>query len=317
MTVTFNVYVRENVSDPKTIVATGLTSQSYSVTGLTKGKKYLFSVGAEKNSVEKVGDEKVMLFGEAWTPAILTNAAKAWLDAENVELDGANRVSRMIDISGNNNHFAQSNNTYKPLKTNGLIRFDGIDDALNCSNLALFKNISNAWVFSVFKKRSSNISVGGSCVFYVSASSSATNRFNLLAKRANTGLLSFAARSGTTDATSVISSAVNYDGQFVLAYAEAKYSSGSTKLRINAFDDATGVVTAQNTSNNDAHLVVLGSGEATTSSADIDLYCHIVGIGSTPTLSEIQKLEGWAAHKYGLIDNLPVDHPYKTLIPTK
>lgn len=34
------------------------------------------------------------------------------------------------------------------------------------------------------------------------------------------------------------------------------------------------------------------------------------------TQLERQKLEGWAAHKYGLTGNLPNDHPYKTLVPT-
>ena len=33
------------------------------------------------------------------------------------------------------------------------------------------------------------------------------------------------------------------------------------------------------------------------------------------TLNERQQLEGWAAYKYGLTDNLPVDHPYKNRRP--
>jgi hypothetical protein len=34
-------------------------------------------------------------------------------------------------------------------------------------------------------------------------------------------------------------------------------------------------------------------------------------------LSDRQKLEGWAAHQLGLTDNLPADHPYKSVAPEK
>jgi len=35
------------------------------------------------------------------------------------------------------------------------------------------------------------------------------------------------------------------------------------------------------------------------------------------TAPEVQKLEGWAAHRYALTALLPVDHPYKSAAPTK
>lgn len=39
-------------------------------------------------------------------------------------------------------------------------------------------------------------------------------------------------------------------------------------------------------------------------------------IAGTPTLSDIQKLEGWAAWKYGLVTQLDAAHPYKGAAPT-
>jgi hypothetical protein len=39
-------------------------------------------------------------------------------------------------------------------------------------------------------------------------------------------------------------------------------------------------------------------------------------IATNPSLTDLQKLEGWAAHKYGLTANLPSDHPYKLVGPT-
>lgn len=43
---------------------------------------------------------------------------------------------------------------------------------------------------------------------------------------------------------------------------------------------------------------------------------QIILMSSVPTFETVQKLEGWAAHYYGLESNLPNDHPYKTVGPT-
>lgn len=280
------------------------------------GKKYYVRVSAVKNGLEKFSDEKLMLFGKVWTPLHLSNLPKFFGNSDNVIKDSSNSLSRLIDLSGNNNHFDQSSNTLKPVATNGVIRFDGLDDYLKCVNRSLFNNIPSAWVFAVYKKRSISVPTdAGTCVFYVPADQTNSNRFNLLSKRYSTGLTSFAARTLITDTTSIIGSSAVRDGSFMFAYAEAKYSSGTTRLRTNCFDDATGTITAKNTSNIDAPDIYIGSG-GLVGYADLDVYALILGTGSTPTLSELQKLEGWAAHKYGLTDNLPIDHPYKTLVPT-
>jgi len=45
--------------------------------------------------------------------------------------------------------------------------------------------------------------------------------------------------------------------------------------------------------------------------------CQIVIITNSITADTRQRLEGWAAHKYGLTADLPEGHPYKTSAPTK
>ena len=47
----------------------------------------------------------------------------------------------------------------------------------------------------------------------------------------------------------------------------------------------------------------------------LPLAALIVGSGSAPSNEEWMKLEGWAAHRYGLTDLLPADHPYKEVAP--
>lgn len=55
---TFNVYRREsNDTNPPVAIITGLTSMSYSDSTAELGKTYLYSIGAVKNGLEKVGSE--------------------------------------------------------------------------------------------------------------------------------------------------------------------------------------------------------------------------------------------------------------------
>lgn len=61
---TFNVYRREsNDINPPVAIATGLTSMSYSDDTAEVGKTYLYSVGAVKNGLEKISEEKTVFAG--------------------------------------------------------------------------------------------------------------------------------------------------------------------------------------------------------------------------------------------------------------
>jgi len=313
---TYNVYRRNTVSDVPVAIATELTSKSYSDTTAIKGITYLYSVGAVKNGIEKVSDEISRLAGEAWTPTNLSSQPKVYLLSDNVVVDSSNRVSQLNDISGNNNNFTQSSDTLKPIYIDGVIRFDGVDDRLSSANLNLFKNISDAWIFTVYKKRGLTTSSIGHSLFYADVDGTNINRFFLIAKRASTGLTSFAARTLLTDTTSVISSPTIRDGTTMMAYAQARYSTGTTKLRTNAIDDATGTITASLTSNVTASAINIGYGKVD-GAGDVDVSAIILGTGSVPSSDEIKKLEGWAAHKYELTANLPSDHPYKTNPPVQ
>ena len=47
-------------------------------------------------------------------------------------------------------------------------------------------------------------------------------------------------------------------------------------------------------------------------------YFHVAGAPGTggTDISDVQKAEGYIAHKWGLESNLPADHPYKSEPPT-
>jgi hypothetical protein len=47
-------------------------------------------------------------------------------------------------------------------------------------------------------------------------------------------------------------------------------------------------------------------------------YFHVAGVPGTggTDITDVEKAEGYIAHKWGLEGNLPVSHPYKSSAPT-
>ncbi|MEI7501983.1 MAG: hypothetical protein WCJ61_01735 [Paludibacter sp.] len=71
---------------------------------------------------------------------LISNKAKIWLtpcDESTVIKDSSNRVSSILDISGNKNHFTQSNNTYKPIWSANGITSDGVNDIMKSPALSI------------------------------------------------------------------------------------------------------------------------------------------------------------------------------------
>lgn len=82
----------------------------------------------------------------------------------------------------------------------------------------------------------------------------------------------------------------------------------------------TTALAAGNTANTAANLIQLdlgadGGAGVGGACADVDLACVLIGSGSVPSADEWQRMEGWAAWRYGLQGNLPSGHPYKNHAP--
>lgn len=317
---TFNVYARENVSDLKTTLATGLTSPSYSVAGLTKGKKYLFSIGAEKNGIEKVSDEKVMLFGEVWTPH---NIAAAVFTTDTLSLGAlSNWIDEKTSIA-----ISQASASKQPavvsVGSSKVVRFDSVDDVLFTSNLSfvsLIHNKSNAWAFVVYRQNGeySNANINYKDLIRFNASTHASI-FGLFASTPTQNY------KPTVGSRRIISNAAQFCSAVTgtqsdpvkMAMGEADFVNQTFRTYVNTINENT-LTTGfgSGTTSTDAVNFTVGG---YLGSADEyfkgDIYAIIFG-NTEISLPDRQKLEGWAAHKYGLTGNLPANHPYKTLIPT-
>lgn len=319
----FNVYRREsNDANPTVAIATGLTSMSYSDDTAEKGKAYLYSVGAVKNGLEKTSDEKLALAGTAWTPIDLTNLSKIWINAENVIKDSSNRLSTLINVSDESFNFTQSSDANKPILYNDVdygfdvIRFDGVNDFFqNTSSHSgeLFKNVGSGWCFSVVKRRGVAASGG---LFYAPNGTDGSSRFNV---NFAGGIAQLSTRRIDRSGTDTLASSINnFTYQMVLLASD--FENGKKTIYINGLLNVQKTIDSGLTSNTNGIINSLRIGVASATDAglpiDADLAELIIGSNSLPTASEIDRLFGWAAHKYGLTDNLPADHLYKILAPT-
>lgn len=315
-----NYYRSETPMNPESMpaaTATGITELTYTDTTATKGINYYVRFGSVRSGIEKISEEIRVLAGTAWTPDNLS--AQIYLDAD--DLSGTS-VSSWTDRKGG--AFEQTNSSLRPnLITNELngkkiVRFDGVDDSLYCTaKNNLFASVGAGYCFTVYKKRSATVGAGGAPIFYVAASTTETNRFNVLSIRESTNLPAFAARTLNTDSFGIVGKATSDVGNYVISGAIASWSSGSISLYSNGSLVGSASVTASTTSSTTPYALRLGSGELNSSASaftDCDIACVVVGNTSLST-TDRQKLEGWAAHKYGLTANLPSGHPYKTNPP--
>ena len=310
----------ENLPEPKAIFAGDV--RTYIDSDCVAGKKYYLRVGAVKNGVEKISDEKSMLFGKEWTP--LNIDPKFYGNSDNVLKDSLSRISQLTDLSGNNNHFQQTIDARKPIIQNESIVFDGIDDALVGVNLTkdLFKNTQFAWIFVVTQRSSLDSSALDKSIFASTVGTSNAARFVAQVNTSNSSAnsIDFGTRRLDSDAFSnlISSNKSSIDYQMLNFYVD--YQSGSKKIIINGSVNATGVVTTGISSNTSSNIPASIGAYYTAANewlrhANIKIKALIIG-NSIMSDTERQKLEGWAAHKYGLTANLPADHPYKILVPT-
>lgn len=104
--------------------------------------------------------------------------------------------------------------------------------------------------------------------------------------------------------------------EWAMTLHAAKWADGQSEIRVNGNDPATVAATsAGNTASTLSGTAIYIGSEGVTTFADIDLACSICGSGSMPSAGEINKLFGWAAWRYGLVDLLPAAHPYKDAPP--
>lgn len=268
-----------------------------------------------------------------WTPLNMANVPQIYLDAQDsvvTDVGGACSAISNLGAMGSAGSFGQTGAVNRPailpaeLNGNRVLRFDGADDVLtggSPAQLNLFRNVSAAWTFEVYKKRTVDTAatrlvlstqIGGTngtrfATMAGTAASGAFNRPAIQARRLDGELLA------------TLANASSPVGSYRMVFNAVSFTSRSGAVQLNGAIPAENpalTVSSGNTSDTQSIAAVsIGATVTTAAAADIDLAAIIVG-NVYPAVGDIEKLFGWAAHKYGLTANLPANHPYKTAAPT-
>lgn len=229
-----------------------------------------------------------------WTPANLGVSLVSWLKADAIvgKNDG-DAISGWADSSGNGKDATNATGAEQPLyKTsvvNGLpvVRFDGVDDDLTITAPGLSKPCTVAFVARLTNaappsaarlySQSSPLIVRTSGTDYQMLGNLALNYHTGLDTNPHSHVLSF---------DSGASSRGCFDGTAVTGNA------GSTALGGNA--------------------VIASASASNWIAVDIP---EIVLINGAVASGNLDRIDGYLAWKYGLQDNLPAGHPYKSAAP--
>jgi len=271
-----------------------------------------------------------------WTPAYITTAL--WLDAADsltVTADGSNLISNVNDKSGNGRSFTASGGsrpTYSAstLNSKAVFTFGG-SQFLGSSNAAatwnFLHNTNGSTVICVWKAGSNSDpnALLGLCGTSTTASSNiglalfyddraSASRQNKIVSAINRGVSGepTAANVSADDAmpanTAVLLSHVGDPGNATAA--------SRSSLRINA-GSAIELNTSTFAATSSDATFTLELGSVGNNSFPLTGYvAEFIVLASIASTSTRQRIEGYLAHKWGLVSNLPNDHPYKTAAPT-
>ena len=223
--------------------------------------------------------------GDLWTPSDLTVAPDTWWDASNADsiTESGGLVSQWNDISGNNNHATAIVGEEPTLGTNELV-WDGTNKMMSFTS-RLFNSLSAYIVCSWADTTGDNRVIMGDI--------GSTNWHGDTAASGNLFSAAFGA------ATFV--NGTNYINGTLTAGALSRY----TQKTIHVLQPDGAVTTGQiGRDRGFASRTFKGSMK------EILLFDYIL------TESDRQKMEGYAAWKWGTVASLPSGHPYKSSAPT-
>ena len=249
-------------------------------------------------NVECKIEEVLVSQNVGWTPSKITT--ELWLDAADVNTiskDGNNKVSQWNDKSGNSIHLSQENSDYKPTyntNTNS-IDFDGINDNLQSASLNSSDLTSNnGTVFNLF-----SVVAFTSGVNWFNFEETPSRRINFETNDRWDWVNDQAGKlenwSDTLTSThKIISAVADGTNQYVRLNGD-QVASKANSLSLASFNSS----------------ITLGKSTTLNYWANCS-FKELLLVPNSLSNSDIEKIEGYLAWKWGLTGNLPIDHPYKS-----
>ena len=333
----YNVYLSESTilaNDLPTPYATNISGKEIEITTFNKTSKYYVRIAAVRGNNNKISNEKnidINLIDTLWSPSELDIDKEVWIDLADtatVQIDSGVRVKSILNKSGKNNHCSNTNKSQMPIYnfdekyiTTLHETYIGLTGKISAPSDGTKNNYTIFFVNRPRKSTGSQYGQGNSGTNYWSYDDQTSPLMNI--SHSNTGpsgvvvpywstttnaiamteqrnsLAPFnVSRSHTIGSNIMISSFVrNGTNKILKSGINGVYANGSFSTIVGLGWDTYTIFGRYNTSNayNDIHEIILVQEEL--------------------SVENIQKIEGYLAHKWGITGSLPTDHPYKTSLP--
>lgn len=292
--------------------------RSYIDTAITFGLAYYVRIGSVKNGVEKLSEE-ILVLASDWSPSLIHFTPKIFLDDVSMLSSGWNSQT------DSNYNFTVQGGVSAPLivenSLNGraVMRFTGshgFQSNINTTK-AFAKSKKHVYGFVVTKLNMNSNSYKR--LFCISGTSKHFSNSKFTLFNGNVSGLQYWAQTCDSNNTEISSNFfTSNDFEMLLLYTN--HEAGNISLYRNGVKiSELSVSTTYTMPNVDAvNPISIGyyvnnlGGKTQFTYADIACF---VANDESITQQEIDKIFGWAAHRYGLTNNLPMDHPYKSIAP--
>lgn len=294
-------------------IATGITSLTYTDDSALPNMEYYVRFGSVSGSSEKISAEILVSTHAAWAPSDLTQPAAVWVDYENI-ISSAGKVSQMTDITGNGNNLIQAGSQKPNAGANSVDFVDGTA-LYKIGGASAFSSASSLWSFAVYKVNGSIGSYGTLLDVYHDSNYDAFSMYSGLTGSSQTSPAVKGRLMKNNSQSWMYSDKPTGTSNYVMLFI-ATNTNGTGEININEVSKINGALMRSGSFAELTGNVIVGSSNINGSGHQFigSLKCFMAG-KTKPTELEIQKLFGWAAHKYGLTENLPIDHPYKNTPP--
>jgi hypothetical protein len=276
------------------------------------------------------------LGAQLWTPADL-NGLALWLDASDASTLWADtnattaamnggRVARWDDKSGNDYFADQSTSASQPTLKGDRLRFTS-HFMNHTTSKSMLRNSSSALIATV-KQANETTALARAFLHRGSSVAPFQIRYQLSVTADNLHRMESRIDDDTSDEID-LRSTTTVGGVPRLHVSDLHWAGGVGSHYINStLMDSDSWDASQNLPDTDLntdslHMQLIGAGRSSLGIMqqffDGDIMEIIVARNASGAFStsDRQKLEGYLAHKWGLTDNLPANHPYKNAPPTK
>jgi hypothetical protein len=278
--------------------------------------------GGDGVSVIFINPYRFAAGGGLWTPAALTTAL--WLDAADnstvfsdagvTQASNGSGVWQWNDKSGNNRHATQSSSGSQPLFTtaaqNGqsILVFNGSPRTMLIASTPLFGSggSQEVSIFAAYRPKVTstygtlfgNYTAGNMSIYYGGG----------ISWLEPWGIYHDTMGAVDIDSGSYVPNEATIIGLVRQGGFYTGYRNGSTK---NQRANTNSFYTGSNTKS----VWRINSNTVPSEYGNMDLY-ELICVNQAVSGTQVQQVEGYLAHKWGLTANLPSNHPYKTAAPT-